>query len=124
MKVLVLDSGSSRLKFQLIGTDPDRTTKSNDERDASGMAGVRAATDMHAVGHRVVHGGELFADSRFGADEVLKVIEDWLDVSPFHNPTTSREFSRRGKYPVLTRHPRPRPRTSGMGWLEVGWQQA
>ena len=40
--------------------------------------------------------------------EVLKGIEDWLDVAPFHNPTTSREFSRRGKYPVLTRNPRPR----------------
>ena len=64
MKVLVLNSGSSSLKFQLISTDPDRITKSNDERDASGMAGVRAATDMHAVGHRVVHGSELFADSR------------------------------------------------------------
>jgi acetate kinase len=108
MKVLVLNSGSSSLKFQLISTDPDRITKSNDERDASGMAGVRAATDMHAVGHRAVQGGELFADSRFGADEVLKGIEDWLDVAPFHNPTTSGEFSRRGKYPVLTRNPRPR----------------
>jgi len=169
MKALVLTPESSSLKFQVIRSVPDQTTRNNDERlcrelidriggeaiitlqtrksprqnfnaslsdkpasldypvhwtisDPSGMAEARAVTDMHAVGHRVIHGGELFADSAFITDEVSKGIEDCVDLAPLHNPTTSREFSWRGKYPVLTQ-PRLRLRRFGMGWLEVGWQQ-
>ena len=41
---------------------------------------------MHAVGHRVVHGGELFKESTLIDDKVLKGIEDCIDLAPLHNP--------------------------------------
>jgi len=54
--------------------------------DASGIAEVRAVADIQAVGHRVVHGGELFAESAVITDQVLKGIEDCIDLAPLHNP--------------------------------------
>jgi len=41
---------------------------------------------VHAVGHRVVHGGELFKESTLIDDRVLKGIEDCIDLAPLHNP--------------------------------------
>jgi acetate kinase len=133
MNVLVLNSGSSTLKFQLIAIDPGRIAQNEDTRlcrgqieriggeaimtvqarqgqrqtftasipdisraleyllrwiasEASGITQVRAVADIHAVGHRVVHGGELFADSRLISDRVLKGIEECIDLAPLHNP--------------------------------------
>src|SRR5215467_9763869 len=98
MNVLVLNCGSSSVKFQIIATDLDRIEQNADKRLAHGLveriggAGIvtftaepvrdtRAAVEMilrwavsedsalpevtsvadiHAVGHRVVHGGEQF----------------------------------------------------------------
>jgi acetate kinase len=134
MNVLVLNSGSSTLKFQLIATDLDRIRQNADQRlckgmveriggeavvtvqtesqprnvftaslsdlagaleylvrwiasDASGISEVQSASDVHAVGHRVVHGGETFSESAVITDEVLKGIEDCIDLAPLHNPT-------------------------------------
>jgi acetate kinase len=133
MNVLVLNSGSSSLKFQLIATGPGMTAQNNDERlcrglieriggeaiitahtrdgvrrkvtapladisgaleylvrwiisDKSGIAEVRSPSDIHAVGHRVVHGGELFVESTMITDEVLQGIEECIDLAPLHNP--------------------------------------
>src|SRR5215475_4080835 len=131
MNVLVLNSGSSSLKFQLIATDLDRMRRNQDGRlcrgqiewtggeaiitvqspkipkqkqtaslpdvaasleyilrwmDESGMTVSRAAADIDAVGHRIVHGGELFAESAVITDAVLKGIEDCIDLAPLHNP--------------------------------------
>ena len=133
MNVLVLNSGSSSLKFQLIVTDVDRIAQNRDDRlcrgqieriggeaiiavetrqglrqkftaslhdisasleylvrwiasDASGISEVQSLADIHAVGHRVVHGGELFAESTLITDEVLKGIEECIDLAPLHNP--------------------------------------
>jgi len=133
MNVLVLNAGSSTLKFQLIATDPERMAQNQDERlcrglieriggeailtiragrnspkkftaalagipatldyllrwiisDASGITTIRGVADIHAVGHRVVHGGELFAESAVITDEVLKGIQDCIDLAPLHNP--------------------------------------
>jgi acetate kinase len=133
MNVLVLNSGSSSLKFQLIATDPGRIAQNNDERlcrglieriggeaiisaqtrdglrrkvtaslsdisgaleylvrwivsDKSGIAEVRSPSDIHAVGHRVVHGGELFSESTVITDKVLQGIEECIDLAPLHNP--------------------------------------
>ena len=58
--------------------------------DASGIAEIRAIGDVHAVGHRVVHGGELFGDSTLITDEVLKGIEDCIELAPLHNPNNIR----------------------------------
>jgi acetate kinase len=133
MNVLVLNSGSSTLKFQLIATDLDRIKQNADERlcrgqvegigkeaiitiqarngprqrftaslhdisgaleylvrwiasDRSGITEVQTSADIHAAGHRVVHGGEVFTASVLITDEVLKGIEDCLDLAPLHNP--------------------------------------
>jgi acetate kinase len=133
MNVLVLNSGSSSLKFQLIVTDMEQIQKNADQRlcrgaveriggeaivtasigdqprkvftepladlgaaleflvrwmssEQSGLEVVQSAADIHAVGHRVVHGGETFSESAVITQEVLKGIEDCIDLAPLHNP--------------------------------------
>src|SRR5262249_7930194 len=46
--------------------------------------------DIGAVGHRVVHGGELFTQSALITDEVLRGIEDCIELAPLHNPNNIR----------------------------------
>lgn len=133
MNVLVLNSGSSSLKFQIIATDLDRIREFKDERlckgeverlggeaivtmqagsqprqkftaslrdipaaldylvryiasDDSGIPQIKNSGDIHAVGHRVVHGGELFKESALVDDKVIRGIEDCIDLAPLHNP--------------------------------------
>jgi acetate kinase len=133
MNVLVLNSGSSSLKFQVIATDLEKIKQHKDDRicrgevegiggeaivriqhrsepsqtftaslqdtaatleylvrylvsDRSGISEIKSATDVKAVGHRVVHGGELFKESALVDDRVLKGIEDCIDLAPLHNP--------------------------------------
>lgn len=43
-------------------------------------------SDIDAVGHRVVHGGEEFADSVVINDKVVASIEKFADLAPLHNP--------------------------------------
>lgn len=43
-------------------------------------------TEINAVGHRVVHGGEKFASSVLITDEVLAMIKETSDLAPLHNP--------------------------------------
>jgi acetate kinase len=133
VNVLVLNSGSSSLKFQVIATDLERMRSDGDERlcrgemegiggeatiavqrpggtreklkvpladipaaiewlarwMVSGAAGInelRSLSDIHAVGHRVVHGGEFFSESAVITDEVLKNIEGCIELAPLHNP--------------------------------------
>lgn len=133
MNVLVLNSGSSSLKFQIIATDLDRIQQHQDQRlcrgeveriggeaiftfqagqdtkrkftaplrdipaaldylvryvvsDKSGVTEIKSTADINAVGHRVVHGGELFAESALIDDKVLHGIEDCIDLAPLHNP--------------------------------------
>ncbi len=56
----------------------------------SGVAEIQSASDIHAVGHRVVHGGERFSESALITEEVLKGIEDCIDLAPLHNPANLR----------------------------------
>ena len=133
MNVLVINAGSSSLKFQVIATDLDRIRQDTDEllcrgqveriggeaiitvqrhkdsrqkltapirdvaaaldyvlrwlaSDRSGIDEIRSLADIHAAGHRVVHGGELFEESAIIDNEVLKGIEDCIDLAPLHNP--------------------------------------
>jgi acetate kinase len=58
--------------------------------DRSGVDEIRNLGDIHAVGHRVVHGGELFKESVIINDGVLKGIEDCIDLAPLHNPNNLR----------------------------------
>ena len=52
----------------------------------SGIREVRSVADIHAVGHRVVHGGERFTHSVLIDEDVLRGIEDCIDLAPLHNP--------------------------------------
>lgn len=124
MKVLVVNCGSSSLKYQVIDSESEEVLgKGLCERigidgrlvyqktgldkeiteavmpthkqaiqmvldaianDKTGCIG--SLSEIGAVGHRVVHGGEKFADSVVLTEEVLKTIEDCNDLAPLHNP--------------------------------------
>ncbi|MFH1399148.1 MAG: acetate kinase [Candidatus Woesearchaeota archaeon] len=115
MKILVLNSGSSSLKYQLlempeaklllkghvdgIGLDTckhivnDSVTevKVTDHHMAVGLCleTLREYYDLReisCVGHRVVHGGEFFSTAALIDDGVLKKIEDLKQLAPLHNP--------------------------------------
>lgn len=47
---------------------------------------LKSMDEIGAAGHRVVHGGEGFAESVIITDEVKKVIKDCFDIAPLHNP--------------------------------------
>jgi len=125
LKILVINTGSSSLKYQLvdtinekvmakglcerIGIDNSFLKHGNDrgnvviiEKDmynhkvAIEMV-IKALTDdevgvisdmsdISAVGHRVVHGGEKFHDSVVIDDEVLRALKDCIELAPLHNP--------------------------------------
>ena len=127
MNILVIDAGSSSLKYQLlnpetgdvlakglcerIGIDGKFTYKPQVEGKETLKAidvampthseaiqtvldalvdpvnGVVASmSEIDAVGHRVVHGGEAFAGSVLITDEVMQALEDCIPLAPLHNP--------------------------------------
>lgn len=47
---------------------------------------IKSMDEIDAVGHRVVHGGEIFNESVVITDEVLKQIENLSDMAPLHQP--------------------------------------
>lgn len=47
---------------------------------------IKSLDEIEGIGHRVVHGGEEFADSVLITDEVLKKLEDLSELAPLHNP--------------------------------------
>jgi len=47
---------------------------------------IKDLSEIKAVGHRVVHGGEAFSKSVLITDEVKQVIRDCFDIAPLHNP--------------------------------------
>jgi acetate kinase len=47
---------------------------------------IKDISEINAVGHRVVHGGEEFTDSCIINEHVIKSIEDFADLAPLHNP--------------------------------------
>lgn len=96
MNVLVLNSGSSSLKYQVVRPDTEAVlAKGLVERlgeDTSHGEAIRrvldetSAHDVDAVGHRVVHGGERFIDAvRIDAD-VIEQIRACIALAPLHNP--------------------------------------
>jgi acetate kinase len=133
MNILVLNCGSSSVKFQIIETDLDLIEQEADKRLAGGLIErvvgqaiitlqvegqpkirdtaplrdhkaaidyifkwivsaeskinhIKSIGDIHAVGHRVVHGGEKFTKSVLLSEEVIDQIEDNIDLAPLHNP--------------------------------------
>ena len=124
MKILVINAGSSSLKYQLINMDNDEViAKGNCERigidgrithkTASGYSVtedcsfpthteafekviekltsgdgkvVDSVSEISAVGHRVVQGGDIFSKSVIATDEVIDQIEKLSPLAPLHNP--------------------------------------
>lgn len=123
MKILVINAGSSSLKYQLIDmTDEHVIAKGNCERIGVGglithktsektvsyevefpthkeafLEVVKVLTsgegkvlndvsEIGAVGHRVLHGGEFYKVSTLITEEVVKTIEDLSELGPLHNP--------------------------------------
>lgn len=125
MKVLVLNSGSSSIKYQFIDTEK-KLALAKGLVDRIGMTGavlshqryddekikivgeildhqiaveyvlgvmlsknhgvIEDKKDIEAVGHRVVHGGETFSGSVLITNEVVKVLQDNIELAPLHNP--------------------------------------
>lgn len=122
-KILVLNSGSSSLKYQLFNVEGDNfevlakgladrigingsnvVLKVGDNKQTKEvslpthteaikevldllLSGPLSSMDeLSAVGHRVVHGGEVFKSSVLITKDVLKQIEDLSDLAPLHNP--------------------------------------
>jgi len=125
MKTLVLNCGSSSIKYQFIDTET-KTALAKGTVERIGMTGavlshsrydgdkikivgeildhtiaieyvlgvmlsknhgvIDEKEDIEAVGHRVVHGGETFSDSVLITEEVVKVLQDNIELAPLHNP--------------------------------------
>lgn len=47
---------------------------------------INSLDEIEGIGHRVVHGGEIFTDSVLITDEVLATIEELSELAPLHNP--------------------------------------
>ncbi len=47
---------------------------------------IDSIDEIHAVGHRVVHGGEKFNSSVLITDEVIRKIQECIEIAPLHNP--------------------------------------
>lgn len=125
MKILVINCGSSSLKYQLIDMENEEVlakglverigiegarikhetigkdkktieTPMQDHKKALELVmdsltnaeygAIASLDEIGAVGHRVVHGGEDFADSVIIDEKVLKAIEDNVEIAPLHNP--------------------------------------
>jgi acetate kinase len=124
MKILVVNCGSSSLKYQLMDMKGEKvlakglverigiegsilTQKVNGEKyvveepmkdhkkaielvlnalidDVHGV--IKSMSEISAVGHRVVHGGEKYANSVLIDENVMKSIEDCVKLAPLHNP--------------------------------------
>ncbi len=124
MKILVVNCGSSSLKYQLIDMDGEKLlAKGNFERIGEQEAFVthkvngekyvikapvmnhqdalkivleqlvhkdygviKDLSEIDAVGHRVVHGGELFSESVKIDEDVIEKIDACSSLAPLHNP--------------------------------------
>ncbi|MCD8075817.1 MAG: acetate kinase [Lachnospiraceae bacterium] len=124
MNVLVINCGSSSLKYQLINSDSEQVLakglcerigidgrltyqKAGGEKEITEAAmpthkeaiqmvldalvnektgAIASLSEVNAVGHRVVHGGEKFASSVVITDEVIAAVEECNDLAPLHNP--------------------------------------
>ncbi len=96
MNVLVLNAGSSSLKYQLVTPETGAVALAGTIEGIGDAKPLARAIDevlsalgeraVDAVGHRVVHGGERFVRAARVDDEVLAGIEAAVPLAPLHNP--------------------------------------
>jgi acetate kinase len=93
--VLVVNSGSSSLKYQVIDVETETSLlaglieRVEDHTVAfNQMVGELAQSEItpEAIGHRVVHGGAKFSEPTLINAEVIAAIEDLVPLAPLHNP--------------------------------------
>lgn len=89
MKILVLNCGSSSLKYALF----DSTNRVDgglieriDDYDHAITSVLAHVGSIDAVGHRVVHGGEYYRDAVVIDDHVIQRIASLIPLAPLHNP--------------------------------------
>ncbi len=94
MNILVINCGSSSLKADILDADTgERRASAKVERVsdhqaalAEALPGLLEASDVVAVGHRIVHGGERFSAPARITDDVEAAIEQLIPLAPLHNP--------------------------------------
>jgi len=124
MNILVINCGSSSLKYQLINSESEEVLAKglcerigidgqltyqpeNGQKETSDIAMpthteainaviraltneatgvIKSLSEVGAVGHRVVHGGEKFTSSCLINEASIKAIEECNDLAPLHNP--------------------------------------
>jgi acetate kinase len=93
LRVLVLNTGSSSVKYQLIETSSERRLAGGMVEEVADHAEALAAigdeladVTVDAVGHRVVHGGERFSEPTLIDDAVVDAVRDLVSLAPLHNP--------------------------------------
>jgi acetate kinase len=91
VKVLVLNVGSSSLKWAAVDSRTEQAEKSGDEPRAADLAAqVRAvvarAGAVEAVGHRVVHGGAILREAARIDDAVRRTLASAAELDPLHGP--------------------------------------
>jgi acetate kinase len=115
MKVLVLNSGSSSLKYQLLEVAADSAailgrgliekigapgSHAADHQSAVEIAfgelnregAIQNPNEIQGIGHRIVHGGEAFTASAVIDDAVLADIEACSEIAPLHNPVNLKGY--------------------------------
>ena len=99
MKILVLNAGSSSLKYQVLEMPEGRGIVSGtlENIGTGGLPDQESAlrqvvmelgdvSGIHAVGHRVVHGASEFVEPTLLDDDVIRHIETLSALAPLHNP--------------------------------------
>lgn len=93
MRVLVLNTGSSSVKYQLVeSSDGHRLAGGIVEEVTDHAAALGSVLQelgdvgVDAVGHRVVHGGESFTAPTLIDDEMLATVRELVPLAPLHNP--------------------------------------
>ncbi len=82
-------NGDSNTKVEITGEVPDHRVGIQMVVDAllDDKHGVIATMDeINAVGHRIVHGAEKFADSFVINDEIMATLHECSELAPLHNP--------------------------------------
>lgn len=99
-QVLVLNAGSSSLKYQVLGPGGvvaargtvDRLTEAGDHAQALEQVTAElrrsGVDDAHlvGVGHRIVHGGPWLTRPTVVDDDVVRAVRDAVPLAPLHNP--------------------------------------
>jgi len=94
MRILVLNAGSSSLKFDVWESSPEERilhadverVESMDAALAEVFSKTQGQTHIDAVGHRIVHGGDKFHESVVIDERVEKEIDELSALAPLHNP--------------------------------------